>query len=401
MRVKARFRRVRDLFRRARNKAKSKYSIGKSALVPVREISREEMQTTQDNQDTSAFFARLPLEIRQQIYREVWKKYLKPVRMVPSNPGTDLRIHLYTDDSSASVKTFRHTRCHVHPCDPHHEDTLYASTPWLHDLDINPDHPAPGWFWYAWVLRVHWGKHWKCQHVVQRRWDPRTGTTKDAPKSPFLPVFLTCKRMYSEAITSFFANVTPIFTCSKDAQRFFMDKPHPYLSAVRCVELSLANNNDNLYLSNIWRDPACRHHRLAQPHELSEEDDEPTTIVAHRPETRILGKALWEKLILGMRENTPNLKDMEVCIAGCIKRHEVLSPFGYDATEEELRDSDIMDRSGESSRAIKQADEEPETPWVPLGKVVITFRNNKTVYMQQDGKMKLQNDVDGARAGQE
>ncbi|KAK4224454.1 hypothetical protein QBC38DRAFT_485461 [Podospora fimiseda] len=385
MKIKGLLHTVRDLFRRVRHKTKSTFSSTKSTVIPVRDISREEMEATQVDQDLSPFFTRLPLEIRLQIYREVWKGYLKTARLVSSNIGTDLRIHLYTDDSLSNtpgVKVFRHTRCQTHPCDPPHEDTLYASTPWLHEIDINPDHPAPGWFWYAWVLRIHWGKHWKCQHVVQRRWDPKTGTTKDAPRSPFLPVFLTCKQMYVEAITSFLNQVTLIFTCSRDAERFLIKKPHPYLAAVKCLEFSLANNNDSLYLADIWREAAGQRNRGAYPNEPPEDEEELLPVSAERQEPRILGKALWQNLIAGMRQTIPNLRDLEITIGGRIRKDFILAPFGYKVTTDDLVDTGIMLLDRARPRSAIQSD-----PWVPNGKVVVRFLRGGAEFAQENGQM--------------
>lgn len=161
------------------------------------QISRDEMELSANTQDSSRFFSRLPLEIRRQIYRQVWQDYLEPRRRAgPASPGSDLRLHIYTDDSVNG--TLRHTQCKVHPGDPVQEDTLtlYLNTPWPFDDNVNPTVPAPPWFWFAWVMRIHWGKHWKCQHAIQQRWDPHTGRCKEVPKAPFLPLFLTCRKLY-------------------------------------------------------------------------------------------------------------------------------------------------------------------------------------------------------------
>ncbi|KAK4161498.1 hypothetical protein QBC43DRAFT_243308 [Cladorrhinum sp. PSN259] len=402
MGVRAMVRRVRDFLSRTGKKVKHFASSAKgkgcddAALAiyngPFIQVTRAEMQAAENDQDTSVFFSRLPLEVRQLIYLEVWKDYLKPRRTSPSKPGTDLRLHIYTDDS-ANLKLLRHTQCKVHPIDPPHEDTLYATTPWLHDTDMNPNVPAPGWFWFAWVLRIHWGKHWKCQHAVQRRWDPRTGTSKEVPPAPFLSVFLTCKKMYSEAIVSFFENVTPIFTCSRDATRFFMEAPHPYLEALRSVEFNLCNVNDYLYLSKIWRDPVSRAaaHRMLHPNEPSDDDDYQSARVVHRTQTRLIGKELWDNLIQGMRVTTPYLRDMEIYIAGRIKKHEILMPFGYNASEEELKDTNTIEAINQSPHTPEEQvdDTEPITPWILRGLVHVTFCPSGALYLQREGNMIL------------
>jgi hypothetical protein len=85
-------------------------------------IPTAELLSNVDAQSLSFFFGRLPLELRRLIYREVWKAYLKPRRVSPSAPGTDLRLHIYKDRSAATSLT--HTRCKVHPGEPIQEDTF-------------------------------------------------------------------------------------------------------------------------------------------------------------------------------------------------------------------------------------------------------------------------------------
>ena len=85
-----------------------------------------------------------------------------------------------------------------------------GATPWPFDDegDNGADSPAgegnstsaphipPRWFLVAWVMRLNWGRHWKCQQAVQQRWDPDTGYARPAERAPFLSLWLACKRMY-------------------------------------------------------------------------------------------------------------------------------------------------------------------------------------------------------------
>jgi len=156
----------------------------------VQTISRADMQRSASEQDNSIFFSRLPLELRRQIYSEVWRTYLKAPRLSASAPEPDLRLHIYTDGSGRG--TFRHTQCRIHPGTPGQDDAQVIE-PW--PFDTANKHMPPMWFWFAWVMRLHWDKHWKCQHQIMKRWDPHTGNAKDVEPSPFLPLFLTCKKM--------------------------------------------------------------------------------------------------------------------------------------------------------------------------------------------------------------
>ncbi len=153
-------------------------------------ITRADIQRSANNQDMSIFFSKLPLELRRQIYREVWRSHLKAARRVSASStlASDLRLHIYTDGSG---RTFRHTQCEIHPGAPGQDDARVIE-PWpFHSNNAQP----PMWYWFAWVMRLHWDKHWKCQHAIMERWDPRTGSAKEAERSPFLPMFLTCKKM--------------------------------------------------------------------------------------------------------------------------------------------------------------------------------------------------------------
>jgi hypothetical protein len=156
-------------------------------------ITREELLSSAISQDASLFFTILPLEIRRMIYREVWSAYLKPRRLSPSSPGSDLRLHIYANGSGRV--NLGHTTCEVHPGEPTQEDA-WVTSPWpFENHGSNPSRMPPRWFWFAWVMRLNWGKHWQCQHAIQKRWDPMTGYAEPAEKAPFLAVFLTCKEM--------------------------------------------------------------------------------------------------------------------------------------------------------------------------------------------------------------
>lgn len=191
-------------------------------------ITSDEMHISADDQDICLFFSRLPLEIRQQIYREIWKGYLEsscrqipmpvpqrvsvagsrasmtsrvssaslpPPQPIISRPpslfSTDLGLHIYTDGGRDTK--LGHTLCRVHDCAPDHgEQNRFSMQPWMEQED-SPRPPM--WLWRAWVMRQHWNRHWKCQTAVMRRWNPDTGNMQEFERSPFMPMFLTCKKM--------------------------------------------------------------------------------------------------------------------------------------------------------------------------------------------------------------
>ncbi|KAL2015249.1 hypothetical protein VTK56DRAFT_5946 [Thermocarpiscus australiensis] len=420
MRAKALLRRLRELFRR--KKAAKRAGVqaikrrrrpdGSSVSEPIilhrgphspqdddadnntAIITRAELQSSADSQAPSAFFAELPLEIRRMIYLEVWRGYLKPRRLSPANPGSDLRLHIYADGSARG--TLGHTRCKVHPGAPAQEDT-WVTAPWPFDNDSNPSRMPPRWFWVAWVMRLNWGKHWKCQHAIQKRWDPSTGSAEPVEEAPFLPLFLTCKKIYLEAIVSFFENVTPIFTSSVDAHRFFIQRPHSFLDSLRSLELSFSNPNDHLYLSKVWREDAVSE----QPDEGSHADGnapttsrtdlpgsaaepaEPETAPAHACiavlcQINVFGQQLWADVLRGVQATSPNLRDLEVTIGGRISRHKILGGFGHcedDAAAEPSRDEE------------GGGGDQPPGVWELPGKLAVTFKMDGQLYVQEGSKM--------------
>ena len=157
-------------------------------------ITHTQMQTTTDDQKTSALFARLPLEIRRLIYLEVWRDYVRSCRQSGgddnANSDSDLRLHLYTD--SLKQGAFCHTTCLLHKGSPPEEDGQVIE-PW--PFNTTQTSAPPMWYMLSWVRRLHWDTHWKCQSAIMKQWDPTTGSAAPREENPFLPVFLACKKM--------------------------------------------------------------------------------------------------------------------------------------------------------------------------------------------------------------
>ncbi|KAG6364045.1 hypothetical protein INS49_009148 [Diaporthe citri] len=215
--------------------------------VPVQEA---------DPQAQSAFFNRLPPEVRRMVYTHVWRL---------SNPTLALHIHAACDGARLT-----HTPCCTTPSPPGlmsveeageaEEDDPMRTDPWPGWRGRNQ---PPRWFWHAWGLRMRWGSpHWKCQAEEMLSWRARAdGTCADERglgSSGYLPVFLTSRRVYAEAIESFLESTTLIFTASEDAYRFFVQHPHRHRARVRSVQLAFTHFKDHLFLQRI--EP--RHPRL-------------------------------------------------------------------------------------------------------------------------------------------
>ncbi|KAK0620689.1 hypothetical protein B0T14DRAFT_521958 [Immersiella caudata] len=328
-------------------------------------ISRADMQRSASDQDTSALFSKLPLELRRQIYGEVWRSYLGSSRASASAPEPDLRLHIYTDGSGRGI--FRHTQCQIHPGLPSQDDAQVIE-PWPFHTNT---HTPPTWFWFAWVMRLHWDKHWKCQHQVMKRWDPQTGNAKDAEPSPFLALFLTCKKMYWESISSLFETVTPVFTSSEDAHRFFIQRPHPFLSSIRTLEFSFTNPNDHLFLAQVQRGPIEEPVPVVtNPHACM--------VMPYRLE--IFGQTLWGELVRGLRGAIPDLKDFDVTIGGRFSHEVALARFGW-------RPEAGVEGVGEGGSEEGQEDDERVEPWTLPGRLAVLFKADEQRYVQEGVKM--------------
>jgi hypothetical protein len=134
-----------------------------NAIVsPSETPDRTVFAATADSQIDSPFFTLLPPEIRQLIYVEFWRN---------DGPGS-LRQHI-------TWKKGCLTRV---PCvtDPLAKDVRYTE---FNNSDPGSDERS------AWLCRLltSWALHWACEEAHLAR------TT--VPKSSFLPVLLSCKRM--------------------------------------------------------------------------------------------------------------------------------------------------------------------------------------------------------------
>lgn len=137
------------------------------------------------SQVESAFFTRLPGEIRRMIYTELWRS---------ANPLMKMHIH-----GSANGPNLIHTACFYQPkatfSTRDDEPDPMRTDPWPAWRSRNQ---PPRWFWHAWGLRLRWGVHWKCQGVAMLDWRPRgDGTCEDLRNADggWMGCFLTCRKM--------------------------------------------------------------------------------------------------------------------------------------------------------------------------------------------------------------
>lgn len=140
----------------------------------------------------SAFYTRLPGEIRRMIYTELWRS---------SNPL--MKVHMHGSANGPNLITT--------PC-----QHLPKATFSTRDEDVDPmrtdpwptwrsRNQPPRWFWHAWGLRLRWGVHWKCQAVAMLDWRPSgDGTCEDLRRADgrWMGCFLTCRKMCASAFLS-------------------------------------------------------------------------------------------------------------------------------------------------------------------------------------------------------
>lgn len=243
----------------------------------------------------SAFFNRLPLEVRRMVYTHVWRL---------SNPTLALHIHAACDGArlthTSCCTTTTTTSAPSSSCPPsvqetreEEEDDPMRTDPWPGWRGRNQ---PPRWFWHAWGLRMRWGSpHWKCQAEAMLYWRAKADGTctdkKGSRTSGYLPLFLTSRRVYAEAIESVLESTTLIFTASEDAYRFFVQHPHPHRDKVRSLQLAFTHFKDHLFLQRI--EP--KHPRL-----LDTELDVPVSW------------GLWTPLVRCVREGLPGLRRLTI-----------------------------------------------------------------------------------------
>ncbi|EGS21366.1 uncharacterized protein CTHT_0032210 [Thermochaetoides thermophila DSM 1495] len=254
MKFKHIFYRLQRSFRRKKGrKVSSKKNVNKSKIrltsqesrsdaKPVKHVPIDELQRSVDSQDTSLFFTKLPIELRLKIYREVWADFLKSRLPIPGHPGTGFRLHIHSTEKAGSP--FTHTRCKVQLENP--GALMTAHGPDLLVFSGESQEHLPASYWSEWITKLHWGRHWAC-----RKQNYRCLKTEAAP---FLPLWLSCKRIYLEAAPAFFEETTIVFTSSPELLRFInpMNTPiNPFFSHIRSLELSIFNPYDLLYLIPI------------------------------------------------------------------------------------------------------------------------------------------------------
>lgn len=189
-------------------------------------IPVEQLAETAHDQFQSYFFGKLPLEIRRQIYEEIWRTTSEDQHIFHHNGRLRrcacITDHDAEDDRDDIVENFRLEKALTN-------ETYFSNTA-LHQQ-----------------LSSTWTKHWKCEEHL----------TKHGAKepSPFLSPLITCKRMYFECLESIGEHVTLNFTSLQVAHDFMVARGHaPIVSEIRRFNFSfyLSQQEINEYMP--WND---------------------------------------------------------------------------------------------------------------------------------------------------
>ncbi|KAH8880295.1 hypothetical protein GQ53DRAFT_670239 [Thozetella sp. PMI_491] len=166
-------------------------------------------------QDQSDLFSRLPSEIRQMIYIEMWRT------------AGSLSQHVMRKRHSTELT---HVACTT---DPGAEDVRYIMFQCSSGLKRQP--------WEA-RCKSEWCLHWACEEASEEQ--PQLW-------SPFLPVLLASKRMYLEAHPTIFSTVRFVFTDTNVAAGF-LSAPAYGPATFRSLELCIRTTNTlvELYYPN-------------------------------------------------------------------------------------------------------------------------------------------------------
>ncbi|TLS27443.1 hypothetical protein PpBr36_04105 [Pyricularia pennisetigena] len=248
-----------------------------------RDTTRGELESTTDEQLSALFFTRLPPELRRMIYAQVW-----------SHTAGNGRMHL--DSGGSADAPLRHVPCVV----GHVQQGAVNAGGALQ--------PEQGMLWWTQnqLLALHWAAHAECARASRLR--PIRDTSVPDPQDEeekrgqgaFMPLFLTCKRMYSESITTLFETTTLIFQSSLDATSFFTPPkdrlPNRYFPTLRSIEINLAYEYDHVYLHSIANPEG--HPRLPGADGV------------------VVGMAAWDRLVRALAAAVPELGGLEVFISG-------------------------------------------------------------------------------------
>ncbi|OLN97729.1 hypothetical protein CCHL11_07896 [Colletotrichum chlorophyti] len=168
-------------------------------------LHREGDRPATHEQLDAGFFGKLPEEIREMIYQELWR-------------ASGLGQHIIRTEAG-----YAHSRCLLHQRDT---TTADGEDPWECNW-MSPDASGPVPLWFKREMST-WCDHWKCEEATYEGEILRSVARGRASHcvhidtwSAFLPMMLTCKRMYIECAPSIYNSTTFTITDINLARRLF------------------------------------------------------------------------------------------------------------------------------------------------------------------------------------
>ncbi|KAH6857111.1 hypothetical protein B0I37DRAFT_352105 [Chaetomium sp. MPI-CAGE-AT-0009] len=219
------------------------------------------------------------------------------------------------------------------------------------------------------ALRRNWGRrHWQCQRALP----VAHGLLPKSYRVPplIMNVFLTCRAWYVESSKILFELVTPVFTSSADAYRFFAQQPRRNLRHLRHLELSITQKDDRVCLTR-WM--------------LARSSGPALPGVPY-------GDRLWRKLIEKIEERALALRHLDINIGCGIYATTILRPFGdmVGVFNQETGGEGLVPESSERHTELRKLIRRMyHEPWVLPDKLVVQFwprDNSKAVVYVQEGK---------------
>ncbi|KAK8090648.1 hypothetical protein PG994_000153 [Apiospora phragmitis] len=178
-----------------------------------------------DLQRQSAFFGRLPREIRDMVYLAMWDV-----------SGT--QQHVFELEEGSGHVT--HFPCSMTAGEQDSRNDEFEKL-WHKQQARRPRSLVEDPVW-ARRMSSSWYEHWKCEEamLVSREKGKKPGTL-------FLPSLLMCRRMYDEALPTLYASTTLVMTSLPLAHSLLVAAPSPNTRLWRSARLSLTVPYEQLH----------------------------------------------------------------------------------------------------------------------------------------------------------
>lgn len=196
-------------------------------------------------QSGSSFFTIFPLEVRRNIYRQLWE-------------SCGIRQHIFATGDSHLAPQLTHAECitdpdardirgdEVHRTCPYDREDIPAQYDGPGDIDgayddiTNDEDTFEDW---SRRLNSKWFNHWACEErsrcsAASLPMRKTYGSGPNFHSSPFMATLLACKRMHEEVRESMYESLTFSFN-DPQGMRWFLDiVPVKSLSIVQSVHVS-------------------------------------------------------------------------------------------------------------------------------------------------------------------